>query len=44
MGSSASRRNVTLCLSALESTLLGMGANIEAGKALAAAEGVYSVA
>jgi alanine-glyoxylate transaminase/serine-glyoxylate transaminase/serine-pyruvate transaminase len=41
MGSSANRRNVTLCLSALESTLLGIGASVQAGKALQAAERVY---
>lgn len=38
MGAACNRRNVTLCLSALESTL---GNAVEQGKALAAADAVY---
>lgn len=41
MGAACNRKNVTLCLSALESTLGAMGAPIEQGKALAAANAVY---
>jgi alanine-glyoxylate transaminase/serine-glyoxylate transaminase/serine-pyruvate transaminase len=41
MGAACNRRNVTLCLSALESTLVQMGAPVNAGKALAAAEAFY---
>lgn len=41
MGAACTRRNVTLCLAALESTLVQQGAAINAGKALAAAEAVY---
>jgi len=33
---------VLLCLSALENTLSAMGADIPAGKAIAAAEAVYT--
>lgn len=41
MGAACNRRNVTLCLSALESTLAEMGAPIKTGKALVAAAAVY---
>ncbi|WP_028470062.1 pyridoxal-phosphate-dependent aminotransferase family protein [Neptunomonas japonica] len=41
MGAACNRRNVTLCLSALESTLVQMDAPVNAGKALAAAEAFY---
>jgi alanine-glyoxylate transaminase/serine-glyoxylate transaminase/serine-pyruvate transaminase len=41
MGAACNRRNVTLCLSALESTLVQMGAAVNAGKALVAAETFY---
>jgi alanine-glyoxylate transaminase/serine-glyoxylate transaminase/serine-pyruvate transaminase len=44
MGSSANRRNVTLCLAALEATLSAQGAKINQGVALKAAESVYSQA
>lgn len=42
MGAACTRRNVTLCLSALETTLLQQGASIHAGKALVAADKVYA--
>lgn len=41
MGHAARRKNVTLILSALESILGGMGASIQKGRALEAAEGAY---
>ena len=41
MGSSSTKRNVMLCLSALESILIHLGANIDTGAALAAASGSY---
>ena len=41
MGAACNRRNVTLCLSALESTLAEMGTPIQTGKALVAAAAVY---
>jgi alanine-glyoxylate transaminase/serine-glyoxylate transaminase/serine-pyruvate transaminase len=41
MGHACNRQNVTLCLSALEQTLLAQGAAIDAGKALPAARAVY---
>jgi alanine-glyoxylate transaminase/serine-glyoxylate transaminase/serine-pyruvate transaminase len=41
MGYACNRQNVTLCLSALEQTLLAQGAAIDAGKALPAARAVY---
>ncbi|MDI3326217.1 alanine--glyoxylate aminotransferase family protein [Pontibacterium granulatum] len=42
MGSSCSRRNVMLCLAALENTLSAMGAPINRGVAALAADAVYS--
>ncbi len=41
MGAACNRRNVTLCLSALESTLAERGAPIKTGQALVAAAVVY---
>ncbi len=41
MGAACNRRNVTLCLSAIESTLAEMGTPIQTGKALVAAAAVY---
>jgi alanine-glyoxylate transaminase / serine-glyoxylate transaminase / serine-pyruvate transaminase len=41
MGFGANRKNVLLCLSALESTLAGQGADVRAGGAVAAAMAVY---
>lgn len=43
MGSACNKKNVLLCLSALENTLSAMGADINLGKAIPAAEAVYSV-
>jgi alanine-glyoxylate transaminase/serine-glyoxylate transaminase/serine-pyruvate transaminase len=42
MGYASNPRNVLLCLSALDTVLSSMGANIECGKAVAAARGVYA--
>jgi len=42
MGAACNKKNVLLCLSALENTLSAMGADIPAGKAIAAAEAVYT--
>ncbi len=42
MGTSSTKRNVTLCLSALEAILAGEGAKLSRGEAVAAAERVYS--
>lgn len=42
MGSACNKQNVLLCLSALENTLSGMGADITKGQALAAAEAFYA--
>ncbi|MBN1005472.1 pyridoxal-phosphate-dependent aminotransferase family protein [Amphritea pacifica] len=42
MGAACNKKNVLLCLSALESTLSAMGADIPAGKAIAAAQAVYN--
>lgn len=42
MGSACNKQNVLLCLSALENTLSGMGADISKGQAIRAAEAVYS--
>lgn len=42
MGSACNKQNVILCLSALENTLSGMGADIAKGQALAAAEAFYA--
>lgn len=44
MGAACNKRNVMLCLTALENTLLAQGADIEAGKAGPAAQAVYSAA
>lgn len=44
MGAACNKRNVMLCLTALENTLLAQGADIEAGKAGSAAQAVYSAA
>jgi len=41
MGHAANRTNVLFCLGALDSVLSEMGAEINAGKAVAAAQGVY---
>ena len=41
MGFGANRKNVLLCLSALESTLAGQGADVRAGGAVEAAMAVY---
>lgn len=43
MGASSTRRNVTLCLAALESILAAEGAKVGRGEAVAAAEGVYGL-
>ncbi len=42
MGESASKTNVLLCLGALDAVLAGMGASIAAGKAVGAAQAVYT--
>ncbi|RVU29407.1 pyridoxal-phosphate-dependent aminotransferase family protein [Neptunomonas marina] len=42
MGAACNRTNVVLCVSALESTLARMGADIPVGKALQAVEAVYA--
>ena len=42
MGESCSKTNVLLCLGALDDILTGMGAAINSGKAVAAAEAVYN--
>jgi alanine-glyoxylate transaminase/serine-glyoxylate transaminase/serine-pyruvate transaminase len=42
MGSACNKQNVLLCLSALENTLSGMGADITKDQALAAAEAFYA--
>ncbi|RTE67768.1 alanine--glyoxylate aminotransferase family protein [Amphritea opalescens] len=42
MGTACNKKNVLLCLNALENTLSAMGANINLGKAIPAAEAVYS--
>lgn len=42
MGQSACRKNVLLCLSALDAILTDMGAAINSGKAVAAAQSVYT--
>ncbi|MBQ0756912.1 MAG: alanine--glyoxylate aminotransferase family protein [Amphritea sp.] len=42
MGSACNKQNVLLCLSALENTLSGMGADIAKGQALPAAEAFYA--
>lgn len=42
MGAACNRTNVVLCVSALESTLARMGADISVGKALQAVEAVYA--
>lgn len=42
MGAACNKKNVLLCLSALENTLSAMGADIPAGKAIAAAQAVYN--
>ncbi|WP_136679978.1 alanine--glyoxylate aminotransferase family protein [Neptunomonas sp. XY-337] len=42
MGAACNRTNVVLCVSALESTLARMGADIPVGKALQAVESVYA--
>ncbi|MBU2966691.1 alanine--glyoxylate aminotransferase family protein [Amphritea sp. 2_MG-2023] len=42
MGSACNKKNVLLCLNALENTLSAMGADIKTGKAIPAAEAVYS--
>ncbi len=42
MGSACTRRNVMLCLAALENTLISMGAQINAGAAAQAAEAAYA--
>ncbi|WP_290703690.1 alanine--glyoxylate aminotransferase family protein [Amphritea sp.] len=42
MGSACNKQNVLLCLSALENTLSGMGADIAKGQALTAAEAFYA--
>ncbi len=44
MGAACNKKNVLLCLSALENTLSAMGADIAQGKAIAAAEAVYKAA
>jgi alanine-glyoxylate transaminase/serine-glyoxylate transaminase/serine-pyruvate transaminase len=41
MGFGSSRRNVLLCLGALETVLTGQGATIKTGAAVQAALGVY---
>jgi alanine-glyoxylate transaminase/serine-glyoxylate transaminase/serine-pyruvate transaminase len=43
MGHACNRRNVLLCLSALEDTLLAAGADIHAGSALNAAHAFYAL-
>lgn len=43
MGAACNKKNVLLCLSALENTLASMGADINTGKAIQAAEQVYAV-
>lgn len=42
MGAACNKKNVLLCLSALENTLASMGADINTGKAIQAAEQVYA--
>jgi alanine-glyoxylate transaminase/serine-glyoxylate transaminase/serine-pyruvate transaminase len=42
MGTSSTKRNVTLCLAALETILEGEGAKVARGEAVAAAETVYA--
>ncbi|MDO6563084.1 alanine--glyoxylate aminotransferase family protein [Amphritea sp. 1_MG-2023] len=42
MGAACNKKNVLLCLNALENTLSAMGADINTGKAIAAAEAVYN--
>lgn len=42
MGTASTRRNVLLCLSALEAALINQGATVESGAATAAAEAAYS--
>ena len=42
MGAACNKQNVLLCLSALENTLSSMGADINTGKAIKAAEQVYA--
>ncbi|SEQ75088.1 alanine-glyoxylate transaminase / serine-glyoxylate transaminase / serine-pyruvate transaminase [Amphritea atlantica] len=42
MGAACNKKNVLLCLSALENTLSAMGADIPTGKAIAAAQAVYN--
>jgi len=42
MGASSTKRNVMLCLTALEAILAGEGVNLERGKATTAAERVYA--
>lgn len=41
MGSACNKKNVLLCLNALENTLSAMGADIKTGKAIPAAEVIY---
>ncbi len=41
MGTACNRRNVTLCLAALENTLIALDAEVAAGAALQAVEAVY---
>lgn len=42
MGESCNKTNVLLCLGALDAVLSGMGAPINSGKAVAAANAVYA--
>jgi alanine-glyoxylate transaminase/serine-glyoxylate transaminase/serine-pyruvate transaminase len=42
MGYASNQKNVLLCLGALDAVLLGQGASIKSGAAVAAAEAVYS--
>jgi alanine-glyoxylate transaminase / serine-glyoxylate transaminase / serine-pyruvate transaminase len=42
MGYASSRRNVLLCLGALDAVLTGMGAPVESGQAVAAARAAYA--
>ena len=44
MGAACNKKNVLLCLSALENTLSSMGADINTGQAIAAAQAVYNAA
>ncbi len=44
MGAACNKKNVLLCLSALENTLSSMGADINTGQAIVAAQAVYNAA